>query len=326
MKKALIIGMTGNFGSQIALVLHQAGWQVSALVRDVSKIPDWLSMVKIITGDVNQTDILNTAATGNDLIVYAVNPPYNQWHKYALSMLEPVLAIAEKNQQRVLFPGNVYGFAPQQSLIDESIKPNPPTDKGQLRVAMEQRLAQAAQQGAKVTIVRAGDFFGPSMHSSWLDMTLKVKATAVRYNAPHDENHRHHWSYLPDLCTNAVSLVECASADFEVYHDPGFKLTTNDFADAFKQLDKSFKRSHLPWRVFSIVALFNPILREVIKMRYLWQQPVLLSGEKMRHKLGEKYQSTPIHQALETTYFSSVLGVTNNNAVFDVARQSRNVS
>jgi hypothetical protein len=29
-------------------------------------------------------------------------------------------------------------------------------------------------------------------------------------------------------------------------------------------------------------------------MRYLWQQPLLLNGTKMRAALGEKFRSTPL--------------------------------
>lgn len=301
MKKALIIGITGNFGSNMAQALHQAGWQVSALIRDASKAPSWLPAAQITPGDVRDTAALQAAAAGQDLIVYAANPPYHQWPEQALAMLEPVLAVAEQNNQRVLFPGNVYGFAPQQSLIDEQTQPQAPTEKGRIRIAMEQRLAQAAQQGAQVTIVRAGDFFGPDMHLSWLNMTMKAKVTSVRYSAPHDESHRHYWSYLPDLCANSVALVENASENFEVYHDPGFHLTTNDFAHAFSELGKTFQRSRLPWWLYSIIALFNPMLREVLKMRYLWQQPVLLSGEKMKLRLDERYQETPLTIALSNS-------------------------
>lgn len=303
MKKALIIGITGNFGSHMAQALHLAGWQVSALMRNASKAPSWLTAAQITPGDVRDTVTLQAAAAGQDLIVYAANPPYHQWPEHALAMLEPVLAVAEQNHQRVLFPGNVYGFAPQQSLIDEQTQPQAPTEKGRIRIAMEQRLAQAAQQGAQVTIVRAGDFFGPGMHLSWLNMTMKVKATSVRYSAPHDESHCHYWSYLPDLCANAVALVENASENLEVYHDPGFHLTTNDFAHAFGELGKTFKRSRLPWWLYSVIALFNPTLREVLKMRYLWQQPVLLSGEKMKQSLGQRYQATTLQQTLEKTFY-----------------------
>jgi nucleoside-diphosphate-sugar epimerase len=233
------------------------------------------------------------------MIVYAANPQYHRWHEDALQMLEPTAKVAEARQLKILFPGNVYNFAPQAKAIGEGALMNPPTDKGEIRVAMEQRLKQAATNGASVLIVRAGDFLGPNMHMSWLDFIAKPKNRKLTMSMPHPEHHVHYWSYLPDLCANAELLVGKLESNFEIYHDPGLALTTDDWLKAFRECGVVVKVKSFPWWFFKVVSPFNPVLREVLKMKYLWLDTLVLDGSKMRKALGEQIHATPLTSIIE---------------------------
>ena len=148
MKKALIIGITGNFGYQMALTMQQRGWSINALLRDPAKAPDWLPGQQVFSGSAYCKQDIETAASGCDVIVYAASPAYHRWHQEALLMLEPVAQVAEENGQRILLPGNVYNYAPSNELIDEFHTQTSPTDKGEIRQKMEQRLKRASENGA----------------------------------------------------------------------------------------------------------------------------------------------------------------------------------
>ncbi|MPW28099.1 NAD(P)H-binding protein [Agarivorans sp. B2Z047] len=298
MKTALILGINGNFGLEMALALSKAGWSIKALVRDPNKVPSFVE-AKLIVGDALKQQQVMAAAQGVDLIVYALNPPYHRWQRQALPLLEPCLQVAEQLGLRVLFPGNVYNFNPQASLIDENQTMHPPSEKGQIRVKMEQRLKQASENGAKVTIVRAGDFIGPHTHLSWISTMVKHKKDRYQVAFPHNQEHVHFWSYLPDLCANTVQLLEQSQVDFEVWHDSGLSLSRKDWQQAFASNGTNIKSTNLAWWGFSIIAPFVPMLKEVLKMRYLWQQPVILDGSKMRQALQKSYQSTPLSQVLQ---------------------------
>lgn len=296
MKTALIIGISGNFGGQMARTLSKNGWQIKTLMRDASKAPDWLASANIFTGSAQDESAVDQAAQGAELIVYAANPPYHKWHQEAMKMLEPTIRVAEKRGLRILFPGNVYSYAPQPTAIKESVTVKAPTDKGEIRVQMEERLKQASQNGASVTIIRAGDFFGPDMHLSWLKMILKKGKKGYSYSAPHDPQHVHFWSYLPDLCANAVKLVENPESNFDIWHDKGFALTLEDWRKAFSASGIALQIKKFPWPIFRILSLFSPMLREVIKMKYLWETNVVLDGTKLKNKLGKDLNSTALNE------------------------------
>ncbi len=56
----------------------------------------------------------------------------------------------------------------------------------------------------------------------------------------------------------------------------------------------------VPWRVFSFLGIFVPLMRELLQMRYLWQREILLNGSKLQNFLGTHHQ-TPLRVALRTS-------------------------
>ena len=292
MKTALVIGVTGNFGLEMAVALLAAGWRVNALMRNVDKKPEGVALTEVFQGSCQNEADLERAAQGCELIVYAANPKYHRWPQEAMAMLEPVAKFAERHKLKLLFPGNVYIFSPQAAAINETCAMQPPTEKGLVRQQMEARLKLASSQGAQVTIVRAGDFLGKDMHMSWLDHMLKSKHGKYTLSLPHNATHEHFWSYLPDLCANTVVLLNREQSNFEVWHDLGLRLTTQDWQAAFTSLNIKVKMKSFPWWVFSFIAPFNPMLKEVLKMRYLWQEPVVLDGRKVSNELAEHIKQT----------------------------------
>ena len=108
MKTALIIGITGNFGGQMAQTLLQNGWQIRSLMRDRSKAPSWLPSSQIYIGSAQDENAVLRASQGVNLVVYAANPAYHRWHEEAMLTLEPTVRVAERLKLRILFPGNVY--------------------------------------------------------------------------------------------------------------------------------------------------------------------------------------------------------------------------
>ena len=300
MKTALIIGVTGNFGSQMTQTFLNNGWQMKALIRDKTKAPDFISTSNIYIGDSKDENAVKAAAQSVSLIIYAANPAYHRWQEEALQMLEPTVRVAETLKLRILFPGNVYGYAPGEKAKTEMDEQNPLTDKGEIRIRMEERLKKSSKNGAKVTIIRAGDFIGPNMHMGWLDFILKGKNTKYSLAMPHDDKHVHFWSYLPDLCANAIKLIESPESDYDNWNDPGLKLTTSDWRETLKKNGYTVKMKSFPWWFFKVFSPFNPMLREVLKTRYLWQSTLVLDGSKLKKKLGNQFVQTSLEQIIRS--------------------------
>jgi nucleoside-diphosphate-sugar epimerase len=303
---ALVIGATGAFGGEVAGRLVTEGWRVRALHRDPDRVRSAAPALEWVRGDAMAREAVLRAAEGARVVVHAANPPgYRNWRGLALPMLENTVAAARAAGARTLFPGNVYNFGPDAfPRLSESSPQRPTTRKGAIRVEMERRLAEAAQDGAKVLILRAGDFFGAPAGGGWMDQILGQAGTPIRsltYPGPQDV--RHAWAYLPDLAEAAVRLlaVEDELSAHASFHFAGHALTGRELIAAFENvLRRSVRVRPLPWPALYAAAPFNETLRELLEMRYLWRKPVLLDNARLVAALGAEPR-TPLEAALEAT-------------------------
>lgn len=79
---------------------------------------------------------------------------------------------------------------------------------GAIRVEVERRLKSATQQGARVIIVRAGDFFGLRAGNSWFSQgVVKPGQPVAVVNLPNARGVGHQWAYLPDVARTMVDLL-----------------------------------------------------------------------------------------------------------------------
>jgi len=310
-RTALVIGVTGSFGGHAAQALIKRGWRIRALARNPAAAEQKAgprTPIEWIKGDaMNAADVI-AAAEGVQVIVHAANPPgYRNWRGLALPMLRSTIAAAKQVGARIVLPGNVYNFAPDAGpAIAEDAPQASQTRKGAIRVDMENRLRIASVEGAKVLIVRAGDYFGPAAPNSglgWLTTRRKGRLTGVYAPGPADVGHA--WAYLPDLAETTARLLdrEAELADFEVFH---FKGQWLDRADALAaSIRRVTERPKLPIRPFPyrmVIALspFVETFRELLEMRYLQQKPIGLDNTKLKAFLGAE-PHTPLDVAIGAT-------------------------
>lgn len=301
MKTALIMGISGGFGGHVADALLRDGWRIRALLRDPQRLPQRFRMAEVVPGDAARMDDVRAAATDAELIVYGVNAPYPKWEGTVVPMLEVTATVAEEQGATILFPGNVYFLNPRDGTeFDEAAPINPPTRKGELRAQMEARLKTAANRGAKVIIVRAGDFIGRDA-SSWLAYTIKRTRNGYKVNAPGAPGLVHTYSYVPDMARVGADLVARRSElpAFNVFHLKGCRASFFDVAAAVEQASgRPVKIGHFPWWLMRLVSPIAPLVRSLFEMRYLWQVELNLSDRKLAEFYGRPVEYTPLATAL----------------------------
>ena len=308
---ALIIGAGGSFGLHVTAALIKRGWQIRALARDPAaarvkagpNMPiDWVKGDAMVGGDVM------AAARGVQLIVHAANPPrYHNWSGLARQMLATTIAAAKANSARIVLPGTVYNYAPDGGpLIAEDAPQTPVTRKGKIRVEMEKMLREASTAGAKVLIVRAGDFIGPAAPNSALSwLVQKGKGRVKSVVAPGPVGVGHAFAYLPDLAETTARLLERESelADFDVFHFKGYWLgEDDDLVCAIRRVtgQPKLRGAAFPWPLLWTLSPFVELFRELLEMRYLWRAPIGLDNAKLTAFLGAE-PTTPLDTALRAS-------------------------
>lgn len=302
-KTALILGATGGAGGEIAAALLRRGWTVRALVRSTARAGlapriDWRE------GDAMHADDVAQAAAGVDVLVHAVNPPgYRDWDKLVLPMLDNSLAAARANGARLVLPGTVYNYGPAAfPLLAEDDPQQPLTRKGAIRVAMERRLAEAAD--VRSLVLRCGDFFGPRAGNNWFAAMIKPGRPVCSLLYPGRRGLPHAWAYLPDVGETVARLLE-REGELERharFHFTGHQVDETALLDAVRHStgNATLPLRAFPWWLTWLAAPFVVVLRELREMRYLWREPLQLDNRRLLAWLSEE-PHTPLEQAVETT-------------------------
>ncbi|KRB15304.1 oxidoreductase [Mesorhizobium sp. Root695] len=300
MTKIAILGANGRLGRVAAKAFIDAGYEVRAVTRS-GKVPAGLKGATAVAGDGLDRDALIRATEGVDIIFNGLNPIYTEWVK-CMPMAENVVAACRANGALHLAPGNVYNFgSPIPAVISEDTPFHPTTEKGRIRVAMEDLFRREADAGRVRTILlRAGDFFGGTGSGSWFDLVVAAKMNKGIYTAPGPVDLVHEWAYLPDLAKAFVGLVQNLDklGSFEALNFPGHAVTDLEIkAAAEKALGRPLKMTSMAWWVLRAGSPFVAMWREIVSMSYLRFEPHQLVSARLEGIIGA-IPHTPLDQAV----------------------------
>lgn len=286
-----ILGINGHIGHHAARAFRDAGYAVTGFGRS-NRRP--LPGVDFIAGDADSLDDLKRAIADADIVFHGLNLPYDQWDKgRAEAQMATVIAAMARPDQTLLFPGNVYNFAATDRRMTPDMAQNPQTPRGAIRVRMEEMLASAARAGRfQAIVLRAGDFYGPGDTGTWFDLTMMMDARKGRLYHMADLDLAHAWAYLPDLAQAFVALAERRRelGSYETFHFGGHFVTNRALMDAIAGAAvRPMKVSAFPWIFIQAMGLANGVMREVNKMRYLWNNPMQLVDPRLDAMLGPDF-------------------------------------
>jgi nucleoside-diphosphate-sugar epimerase len=173
---------------------------------------------------------------------------------------------------------------------------------------MEAALGAFAERGGRALVLRAGDYFGPRPgNSSWFSQGMLKAGRPVRFILnPARPGAGHNWAYLPDVAATMVALIERRAqlAPFAVYQMAGhWDANGGGIVRAIAQAvtrhgGPAPRILGFPWMLARLAAPFNETMRELLEMRYLWQQPVRMDNGKLLAMLGSE-PHTPLDEAVE---------------------------
>lgn len=318
-QRILIIGITGGAGRETARAALTAGYHVRAMHRN----PDSLSVdtrIETVPGDAMIAGDVLAAAEGCSFILHSANPPqYRNWEKLVVPMALNAARAAKTVNARLLIPGNIYNFGPDSfPVIREGAPQNPISSKGRVRVEMEQALHDS---GARLTILRAGDFYGGHAPAAWFQTVMVKPGKPVRRVTWPGTDTGHTFAYLPDLARTFVRLMqeEARMSEFEDLNFAGHYL--NDGKDLGRAILRVAGRpetaiSNLPWTIIGLASPFVPLFREIREMRYLWKTDIRLDNSRLRELIGEEPQ-TPMDEAIRASL--KELGCIGANAPWSAA-------
>jgi nucleoside-diphosphate-sugar epimerase len=301
---ALVLGATGGIGGEVARQLRDSGWNVRALRRGAAQALEQRDGMTWVRGDAMNAEDVRAAAESCSVIVHAVNPPgYRRWAELVLPMLDNTMAAARSVGATIVLPGTVYNFGPDAlPLLTEESPQHPVTRKGAIRAEMERRLFAASTNGARVLIVRSGDFFGPLAGNNWFSQGLvKPGQPVMAVSYPGRRGVGHQWSYLPDVARAMIELLarRDSLAPFATFHMTGhWDADGSQMVEAIQRVvtrrgGRKPRVTGFPWWLVTLASPFVTTLREMREMRYLWREPVRMDNARLITALGQE-SHTPL--------------------------------
>lgn len=309
MNTITILGAAGRMGEACAAAFLAAGWHVRGVARG-AKLATLLPGVEPVEADAMDQASLIEACSGSDVILHALNPAYDNWEATVMPFARNVLAAAKDSNATVMIPGNVYNYG-------TSIRPNmseadlfaADTSKGKIRVEVEKLFEEASRNGVRSIILRGGDFFGGERLETWLDLMILKDLKKQKFTWPGPYDIPHAFAYLPDFAEAFVRVADVRQSlpAYATFNFEGHTLTGDQMKQAAEEVTgRALKTGQVPWFLLRIVGLFNPILKAVVEMSYLWRVPHSLDGHKLTQLIDVPH--TQFNDALRQTVIDQKLG------------------
>jgi nucleoside-diphosphate-sugar epimerase len=306
--KYAILGATGSVGKALAVELAKKGSTFRVVGRSEESLRRhfraYEPLVEYCEADLADPQAAARAAAGLDTIFYTVGVPYTQFQLHPKLIKIALEAAAAAGVSRFVHVGTVYSYGiPQTDFVNESHPRNPVAFKGKMRKEQEDLVLAADQRaGMRTTILRPPDFYGPDAELSYVRaiFVAAVKGGTANVIGPVDTPHE--FIFVPDLAEILLALSEKTEAYGHAWNVAGPALiTTREFANlVFAAVHQKPRIRAAGKFVLRVMGLFNPFMREVLEMHYLWTTPVKLDDTRLR-KLLPNLKKTPYAEGIEAT-------------------------
>jgi nucleoside-diphosphate-sugar epimerase len=182
-----------------------------------------------------------------------------------------------------------YGRRTTNHAIDEEYPKNPHTKKGKVKLEFEKMLFSSMWNQTQRLIVRLPDYYGPSAtQASYLGSTLESIAAGKPTIFIGNMHVPREYVYLPDA---AIMIVELASREEAYGHNwniPGAGVISGRELVKLAQRASGKARMVIPLGKagLSLIGMFTPVIKEIVEMLYLTEEPLVLSGKKYEQLIG----------------------------------------
>ena len=296
---------TGAIGLATLDALLRRGEQVRMVNRSGSaQVPDG---VEVIAGNAADPDFTIAVTKGARVVYQTLNPPYDSWTEQFPALQAGVLAAAQAAGARLVSMENVYMYGrPAGRPLTEDRAHDAHTKKGRVRSQMARDLLAAHEAGrVEVAIGRASDYFGPrgGAQSNLGDRLFPAALAGRTAGVLGDPDQPHTYTYVPDIGEGLAVLGEHPSAPGAVWHLPNDPVTrtTRELVElAYRAAGRPRARlREIPPLLIRLAAIANPTVRELLEMRYQFEEPFVVDSSRMTTQLGAK--ATPAEQAINET-------------------------
>lgn len=302
-KELHVVFGTGALGQAVAYELLNRNKQVRLVNRSGrAEIP---TGVELVAADATDAASVRRVSKGAAVVYNCTGAPYTKWPELFPPIWRGITEGVASTGAKLVVGDNLYMYGPVDGPLHEALPYRADGRKGRTRAAMAEAVLEAHRQGVVQTVLgRGSSFFGPFVaeQRSVLDEGVFRAALAgkpVSFLFSPDELHT--YTYVRDFGRALVVLGEHEAAFGRAWHVPNTSaVTTRDFiGEVYRQAGHKPRLKVMPKPVFSVMARFVPILKEMKEMAYEFEHPYLVDDGAFEATFGDL--STPLAAAIGET-------------------------
>ncbi len=299
MDRIALFGAAGAIGGSIAAALRSQNQPYRVVGRTRRELESKFGSdpgAEIVTWNPDDPASVRAAARGVDTIFYLVGVPYWQFELHPILMRKTLDGAIAEGVQRLVLIGTVYPFGRARTeRVSEDHPREPHTFKGRMRKQQEDLVLEADAAGSiRATVLRLPDFYGPNLERSFLASAFQAATQGGRAQLIGPIDTPHEFLYVPDTGPIALALAAEPRAFGRSWNlaGPGV-ITQREFVEqVFQEAGRKPRYIVANKMMLRAMGLFNPLLREVVEMHYLFETGVIMDDSALRGLLGEVHKTS----------------------------------
>lgn len=310
MKPVAIVGATGVLGETMAAALSAAGRPYRAIGRSSASLETTFgadALAERRTWDPGDPASVKAALEGTETAVYTVGVDYTKFAEHPVLMQAAIDGAIAAGVERMLLIATVYSYGrPRTTPVREDHPREPHTFKGEMRKRQEDLLTTADARGSlRGSILRLPDFYGPRVTKSYISDVFRAAAQGGTAQLVGPADRPHEYVFIPDVPPVILKMLDDSRLYGRAWNLGGPEaITPREFADrVFAAAGRKPRLFIAGPTMVRMVGIFNPLMREVAEMQYLFETPVILDDSALRDALGG-LKKTPYDEGIALTLAS----------------------
>ncbi|MCT4328090.1 NAD-dependent epimerase/dehydratase family protein [Elizabethkingia anophelis] len=298
-----ILGANGQIGEELARELKR---NFTSDIRIVSRHAQKVNNTdEIFSADLSVREKAIEAVRGSEIAYFTLGLPISSdlWEKQFPVILCNVIDACKVNGTKLVFFDNTYMYPQDDRILTEDMAFAPVGRKGRVRREMAEMVLKEIQSGElEAVICRAPEFYGPAKTQSITNTLIfnNIKEGKT-LKVPLSDKKKRSLIWTPDASRATALIGNTPDAFGQTWHLPVDKThpTYREFIGTASGIyGKDLKYSVVPKFVFSIGALFNKKMKELLELLPRYEHNNVFDDSKFRKRFPE-FKVTSYKQGIE---------------------------
>ncbi|HFK5544309.1 TPA: NAD-dependent epimerase/dehydratase family protein [Elizabethkingia anophelis] len=297
-----ILGANGQIGEELARELKR---NFTSDIRIVSRRAQKVNDTdEIFSADLSVREKAIEGVKGSEIAYFTLGLPISSdlWEKQFPVILRNVIDACKVNGTKLVFFDNTYMYPQDDRILTENTAFDPVGRKGRVRRQMAEMVLKEIQSGElEAVICRAPEFYGPAKTQSITNTLIfnNIKEGKT-LKVPLSDKKKRSLIWTPDASRATALIGNTPDAFGQTWHLPVDKShpTYREFIRKASEIyGRDLKYSVVPRFVFSIGALFNKKMKELLELLPRYEHNNIFDDSKFRNRFPN-FQVTSYQQGI----------------------------